>query len=181
MGLFGSRNARDPLGFDWAAFEVWYKGSRAELISCALRTTRGDKALAEDLCQEAIKKVFIDRGLERLIVDNEAMPYLKTTIHNLFIDHVRKKHPEFLDESVLDIFDVNSFDNTDLLMERIHAKQSLGQLLSDLDDKDRKILGMMFDGAKLSEIAKKHGLSYVNAGTKVYRIRHKIKELLGDL
>lgn len=160
---------------DEGTFRQWYEAAYPSLFASAFRLTHGNRALAEDLCQDAVVAFISKGGLAKVNTDAQALSYLSRTIRNHFIDLLRKQSHEASIEAPAEVGDAHAL--TDALL----AAQQLDQLVAGLGPADREILGMMIAGDTLSDIARENGLSYSNAGVRVHRIRNKIKSLRDDV
>jgi len=158
---------------DELAFRRWYEAAFPALFTATFRLTRGDRAAAEDLCQEAVVAFVSKGGLAKVNSHEEALAYLITSARNRFIDVLRSRRLEVVVESVPD----TEIAQAGLPDIAVHAVQVLRRLLERLNDTDRKILALMLGGETVSRIAKEVGLSYSNAGVRMHRIRRTISEL----
>jgi len=155
---------------DMAAFESWYRETYPELFMAAFRITRGNRAMAEDLCQETILAFVTEGHIQKADGAPEALAYLRRMSANLHVDQIRKslrtqKVPPDPTES----------DHT--AETEVEARDIYALLIDRLPSEDHEILGMMFAGETLERIAATLNMSYSNAAVRVHRIRNIIKEL----
>ena len=160
---------RDPLNH--ALFSKWYRTEYPTFYFHALRLTRGDRPLAEELCQDAIVAFFTGGGLERVSEASEARAYIRRAIVNRYIDTLRKLWREDPLEAESDPVETAG------PAESVAAVQLYEALFESLSQEDQLILAMLIAGESLTDIAEVAGLRYSAAGVRVHRIRNKIKEL----
>jgi RNA polymerase sigma factor (sigma-70 family) len=166
MSAFSALKA-DP--DDRAAFTAWYRETYPALFVTAHRATAGDRAAAEDLCQEAILAFMTRGGLAKVGTEGEALAYLRRSVVNAYIDGIRRNRREPPGEAYLHA--IGSAE------EGVDFEQQYHRLWAALDAAEQQLLRMMLDGHSLGEMAEKLGLSYSNTGVRVHRIRNKIREL----
>ena len=152
------------------AFEEWYRGTYPDLFSSVFRITRGDRAMTEDLCHDAILE-FITKGhFEKAADAKSALAYLRRMTANALVDQIRhsRRTPNLPREMT---------QEPDPGEAAASAREVYALLIERLPPEDHEILGMMFEGESLSNIAAALDITYSNAGVKVHRIRRIIKEL----
>jgi RNA polymerase sigma factor (sigma-70 family) len=152
-----------------AAFEAWYRETYPKLFLVAYRVTSGNRAAAEDLCQEAILSFMTRGGLAKVEDDGQALAYLRRTVSNAHINSTRREGQEVPAEA--------PSRTTGGVEEGVDFEQRYHRLWTTLDTSERKLLRLMIDGHSIGEIAQVLGLTYSYAGVRVYRMRNKIKAL----
>ncbi|SRR6266404_1447917 len=155
---------------DMAAFESWYRETYPELFMAAFRITRGNRAMAEDICQEAILGFVTEGHIQKTRGAPEALAYLRRMSANLHVDQIRKS----MRTQKLPPDSVESDHSAETEVE---ARDLYALLIDRLPNDDHEILGMMFAGETLERIAETLDISYSNAAVRVHRIRNIIIEL----
>lgn len=155
---------------DQEAFGAWYRDTYPRLFYEAFRCTFGNRAAAEDLCQDAILNFVVSGALARIDSDEAALAYLRRSVANGLVDLSRRaarESRESLPEQSTDV------DTEELL----DASSRYRKVIETLTPQDRALLSLLLSGASLSDIAASLGISYSNAGVRVHRIRKTINDL----
>ena len=124
-----------------------------------------DRALAEDIAQEALARAFSRR--DELDHDRPLWPWLKTVAVNLCVDHVRKRSREVLsdvekDEASLAL-DVEETDLLARAMSELPNRQRVAMSLRYLDDWDN------------AQVASFLGLTKTGFEQLLHRARRKLQ------
>ncbi len=137
----------------------------------------GDEAVAEDLFQQAWVKVAERIG--RYDRSRPFAPWLFAVARNLALDHLRRRHPESLDEheepEALATPDPDPF-------ARALARQQgarLAAAVAELGPLDREVLSMRFEeDLALSELAERLSVPLPTAKARLYRALARLRERL---
>lgn len=160
---------RDPQ--DQQAFDAWYRETYPALLLSAFRMTYGDRALAEDLCHDAILAFIVRGGLRKVANAGEALAYIRKSIAHAHIDTLRRAGKE----TTVDVLPEIAGERG--VLDMLAARDEYRHLLDRLSADDQELLGMMLAGISLSEMAGALAISYSNAGVRVHRMRKLIKGL----
>lgn len=137
-----------------------------------------DGEAAKEIVQEAFMKTweYVARGNQ---VD-EFRPFLYRVVHNLIVDHLRRRRPTLsLDELSLEGFDVGKGGKEDE-EGKIDAKQLL-VMLDEMDTSSREALVMRYvDDLSIPEIASLTGEKENAISVRLHRAIKKLKELYDE-
>lgn len=136
--------------------------------------TGGDRAIAEDLCHDAILAFVTRGGLRKARSAEQALSYIKASIAHAQVDVWRKS------KRLLPLEWAAELSEPPAGPEAAAAQEAYKQLLDRLGVDDQKLLALMLAGETLSRIAEILGVSYSNAGVRVHRIRKRINDLVEE-
>ncbi len=135
-----------------------------------------DRDLAKDLVQEAFTRtwVYITEGKE---VEN-LRAFLYKILHNIIVDHIRKKKSVSLDKMLeVDGFAPEGDGQVDV--ESFAIARELTEKLNLLDDAERDMVHMRYiDDMSVKDIAKVLGVSVNVVSVRIYRATKKLKDIL---
>ena len=137
--------------------------------------TSGNRALAEDLCHDAIV-AFITRA-PTISDKNAACAYVRASIATKHIDIIRSGARETAAKKGLAL-DPAQNHPADSELERVLAEDSYYRLLEYLNADDQELLGLILMGEPLRRVAAALGISYTATGVRLHRIRNLINRLL---
>lgn len=110
-------------------FEAVYRAYFGDVYRYALRLTRGDQALAEDLCSDCFLKAM--RAIHTFRGECELRVWLCQIAKRLYLDHLRRQKrpsPADLPDDLPDPLDVEEhFESADRAMRAHHALHALGE------------------------------------------------------
>lgn len=136
-----------------------------------LERRTGDRALAEDLLQEA----FV-RGLERLETlraDESAVAWFYRSLRNAVVDHHRRRGTAERSLSAL-ARELSAAGPTDELEREIC--RCIGELAKTLKPEYADALrSVELDGIAVKDFAAERGISASNAGVRVFRAREALR------
>lgn len=134
-----------------------------------------DKEVAKELLQETYMKTW--DYLKKGNTVDEIRPFLYRVLHNLLIDHLRKKKPQVsLDDLTEDGFDIAHGGRNEEEL-RIDAKKLL-VLLDELEESYRNVLVMRYvDDMSIQEISDLTGDHPNSISVRIHRALKKLKEL----
>lgn len=158
---------------DAPEFKSRYLPCHRRMFLTALRLTR-HRQDAEDIVQDAFTKLWELR--HDTLADKNVEAYCTRIVHNLFIDRQRRQHlkPATHTADDLQLADLSAA-GTD--MERQESQQMVGQLISQLPEKQRQIITLRdVEGLTYEEIAQQTGLTEVNIRVLLSRARKTIRE-----
>lgn len=136
-----------------------------------------DKELATDLVQETFCRTWISIS-EGKKIDN-VRAFLYRVLHNLIVDHIRKKKAVSLDQMMEDGFAPQDTSLPDL-EERMIMKDIV-EKLEKLDDSYREIIQMRYiDDLSIQEIGAILGISENAVSVRVHRGVAKFREMLEE-
>lgn len=152
---------------------------RAALRVFALRLTR-NRADADDLVQETIVQALSRQN--SLVAEDKLAGWMMTIMHNLFIDHVRKRKRERRAMS-------HYRDGHDVYVPREADAPPRWSMVSNdqvmaairrLSPKLREVYLYKVEGLSYQEISARLGVSTNTVGTRLMRARHALKEFLSS-
>ncbi len=137
------------------------------------RMTAGDRALAEDLCQESFLRAY--RSIADLRSDDSERPWIYRIATTQFLNYMRRHRPSVaLDESVIDRRAVVGSD-VDELFQRVRA------FVGALPPRQRAALILRhLDGREYDEVAATIGCSVVAARASVSEAVRRIRAQFGE-
>jgi RNA polymerase sigma-70 factor (ECF subfamily) len=148
-----------------SADDVWHEILQ-RLRSLAAMNNLGRFGLTVDDTEDLVQNILVSllrENSERLVSIRAARApnaYLVRLIRNSAIDFARKR----LREPTVTL-------ETDKDVAASAPETTFSELISDLDESDRKILRLKFvEGLNLSEIARDLGITYSAAGSRVFRL-----------
>jgi RNA polymerase sigma-70 factor, ECF subfamily len=170
-----------PLNLDAEAasrFDRFARAHRALLLATAIKLC-GDRADASDLVQDTLERALV--GFDRLRPDSDGRAWAMTILHNLFVDHCRKRsrlpRHERIDEVAVSV----------AAEEQERAARSwldvtpdqLRAALAQLGDEARAVYQLhALDGKSYQETAEQLGISMITVGTRLHLARQKLRALL---
>ena len=143
------------------------------------------KALAEDLVQEAFKKLWATLKKGKIIRDYLA--YLLKTIKHIFIDHQRKKVQENKTLSTHRItkkmeqlrnIDSNPFEDTLEEIEKMSSLMTFIRVVDELDSEAKNIIKLRLEGKSNGEIATILDISPNKVKNGLQRAKHNLHDKL---
>jgi RNA polymerase sigma factor (sigma-70 family) len=166
----------DSKNFD-EVYEKYYK----KLVNY-LRSRLSEKALAEDLASEVFEKAF------KTIKDFKwqgisLSAWIFRIARNLLTDHYRKVGRRGKTVSLTEIEDLFEDDKVSLKNEVVKDEQDVAiyNAMREFGDEDQYLLYYkFFEELSNKEIAKLMKISESNVGTRLYRIRKKLQEILNS-
>jgi RNA polymerase sigma-70 factor, ECF subfamily len=157
-------------------FEEFYRLHRPGLRSLAVRRTR-NPAEAEDLVQETFERAL--KAFRRLRPDSNEMGWLATIMNRLFVDRCRRsrrfrpsRHDSGDDLAV-------ALENEPEAWWQSLTLDDVKQALAELPVEWREIYERaVLQGQSYKEIAASKGLVPSSVGSRLHRVRAKLRDLL---
>ena len=163
---------------DHAAWNELYRQLWPFVFGVTYRRLRGARGLAEDAAQETFIKLLRSLPFDALRDADDLRAYIWRAADNVARDYFRKSmrmdarlvHPdgEGIDEPAMEIG----------VDDRLRLTEWVENTLLELPSTDRTILKMLIDGYRLAEIAEATGLTYSAAGSRVSRLRDRLRSKL---
>jgi RNA polymerase sigma-70 factor (ECF subfamily) len=139
-----------------------------ELLAFVQRRV-GDRALAEDILQDALVK-SLDHGDE---IRESAVGWMYRVLRNSIIDHVRRRAAESRRVDAL-AAELELTEEPDLRKTICHC---VGQLAATLKPEYAEALRQIdVDGVAVKDYAERAGISSSNAGVRVFRAREALRK-----
>lgn len=169
----------------WTVAELgkFYSDNRGSLVSHASRLL-GNVSFSEEIVQDATIKVLI--AAPELESQAHANAYIRKTIENLCIDHLRRegKRPQLVlvEQSISD-YEVNLQDNRDLSEVISSAEDAaiVRQALSLLSPAERAALVMWeVEGRSTRDIARELGVKESAVRHTISRARASLRKILSN-
>jgi RNA polymerase sigma factor (sigma-70 family) len=133
-----------------------------------------DPSSWEDLVSETVTRVWMAR--ESIRNHNCVEGFARTTLHNVFLERIRKRRPNALEEAG------NIADHRETPVgqaSRAELGSAISAALNKLTARSRELFERVFlRGETQKGAAKKLGLSQDAAKNKAVRVRAKLRELL---
>jgi len=116
----------------------------------------GDTAVAEDVTQEVFVKIW--KNLKKFDAKKEFKPWLFQIAKNASIDYLRKRKTipfsRFENEAGQNVLTDTMSDKSPDLLESLHNKNELAEIMEQLSEKDQKLLNLRHtEGQSFKEIA----------------------------
>lgn len=148
------------------ALEAVFLAEESRLLCFATGIT-GDFAAAQDIVQDAFLRLH-----PRYADIDEPRAWLLTAVRRLAIDHIRRRKPSALVDTLAETPVDEPAHRRD---ERAESVSALRLCLADLPARDRDIVKLRFEeNLDYAEIANRTGMSVGNIG---YRLHHTLKRL----
>jgi RNA polymerase sigma-70 factor (ECF subfamily) len=144
------------------------------LFRYLLRLT-GDEAVAEDVFQQAWLQVA--ERIRRYDRSRPFAPWLFAVGRNLALDHLRRRHPESLDE----LPEAPATPDADPFARAVARQQGgrLAEAVATLAPLDREVLSLRFeDDLALPELAERLAVPLPTAKARLYRALARLRERL---
>ena len=151
-----------------------FDSEESNLLRFAFSLT-GRKAVAEEIVQEVFLQLHAKWGAVR-----EPRAWLFRSVRNQAFHYLRKSRRETLesDDDTTRIADSLS-ETPDELVARMETVAELRQLVSQLPEKDRRLVQLKyFEDLKYRDISQRTGLTISNVG---YRLHQILKKLAANL
>ncbi len=160
-------------GQNEAAWDQWFRAIYPRVYYILFRKTSGDVGQTEDLVQGTIERFLRYDGIDKVKNDDDAVAYLTKTGLRLWADFSRS------DWESMPYSDLSSTDKAD---EREWERTlDLDRLAEALDPEDRNIVQWLHEGRSVSEVAERMRISYSAAGTRIHRVKEKLKKIIDSL
>lgn len=167
------------LRFNRASENAWkefHKYFRAKIVVQLLRLGLRDTWSLEDISQQAFLKFLHyspwKQGGRELPSLGILSAYFATTTRNLFYDYLRKNQTNFQD------VDIDSLSGT---TEESVVNEAFQKWFDSLEPIDKSLVIHRLEGLSLSESAERLNLTYSVAGTRLHRLKKKLKTIQRDV
>lgn len=142
-----------------------------------LERKTGDRALAEDILQEAFTKVVANP--ERAPAPDAVVPWFYRTLRNATIDQFRRRGAR---DRALAAFSLELESHEEVPPDmRAEICECVSRLASTLRPDYAAILKAVdVGGQPLKEFAQEHGLTPSNAGVRVFRAREALRKRVSE-
>ena len=143
-----------------------------QMFLYTIKSTEGNTALAEELVSDCFMKLWEQRN--KIEIKNSVEHYLFLMLHNIIVDHFRKKRilTEPLEKDFIAPADEKEFDD-----QKQYAR--LYKAVKKLPEQCRKILELaVYDSLSYSEIAEKLHISRNTVKTQMGRAYKSLREIL---
>jgi RNA polymerase sigma factor (sigma-70 family) len=147
-----------------------FDSEESNLLRFAFSLT-GRRAVAEEIVQE----VFLQLHAKWSEV-NEPRAWLFRSVRNRAFHYLRKSRRETLhsDQEVM-LMDESSDEAPDAMMARMETVAELRQLVSELPEKDRRLVQLKYyEGLKYRDISQRTGLTISNVGYRLHQVLKKL-------
>jgi len=166
---------------DPRAWEIVITGSWGTALAVAHRVLRGQLEPAQDVAQEVFRRIVQYCNFQELQDADEFLAYLRAVSLNASRDALRRLAPRAADVPLEDLETGREPRSRPETPEEILlARQLREELLAQLDPTDQKLLQLLIAGYSLGEIAKRLGLTYSNAGVRLYRLREFLRDYITE-
>lgn len=147
-----------------------FDGEESDLLRFAFSLT-GRRAVAEEIVQE----VFLQLHANWAEV-NEPRAWLFRCVRNRAFHYLRKSRRETLGTDCATPQIADSLNETpDELLSRMETVAELRQLISQLSEKDRRLVQLKyFEDLKYREISQRTGLTISNVGYRLHQVLKKL-------
>ena len=161
---------------DAAAFAKIMEHYEPYVLGLIWRMT-GDRATAEDLCQETFLKIL--KGLGSFRRGSSLKTWIFRIAHNAVVDHARGtgRAAEPLDEIGADTCPPDPAPTPLAQVEEGQLRQGIEEAMGTLAPREREILHMLYwDGLRVAEIAAACTLPEGTVKTLLFRSRRALRE-----
>lgn len=166
------------MGHTLNTFNSIYKEFYPMVLQLCTGFAKGDKSLANDLCQE----VFINawNALEKFRSQSSYKTWLYRITVNTCLKHFRnqKARPMAYIEETPNWDKPDEAEQASAAAETAHHK--LYQHIGLLGKVDRLLIMLILDGVQYPQIAEIMGISEANVRVRVHRVKQKLKNLFNN-
>ncbi|GHP13578.1 DNA-directed RNA polymerase sigma-70 factor [Lentilactobacillus fungorum] len=154
-------------------YETLIKNISIELMHYLINQG-ANKELAEDVIQDVFVKIL---KMDMILPPNAIRPYMYRMARNQYIDQYRRQ-TRF--KKLLQSFLIPEASQPQPLIPS-DRHEKLAKVLHQLAKKDRQLLKAKYlDGQSITQIAHQTGKSPAAIKMRLYRIRKKLRKVLGD-
>ena len=166
---------------DPRAWDIVITGSWATALAVAHRVLRGQLEPAQDVAQEVFRRIVQYCNFVELQDGDAFLAYVRAVSLNAARDALRQLAPRAADAPLEELATGGEIrGRPDTPEEILLAQQFREELLAQLDPTDQKLLQLLIAGYSLGEIAKRLGLTYSNAGVRLYRLRGLLRNYITE-
>lgn len=164
---------------DKEAWTLLYELMWPRVLATTFRVLHGVRDRAEDASQEVFIRLFRYCDFRKLRDPGDFQRYLQTVAKNVANDYLREMRQIVLDigqeeVSVEGVLPVATPEQV------ARARELVERLGDELAPEERTLAEFLIKGYRVSEIAHQLGLSYSNAGVRIYRLRQRVRNLLKE-
>jgi RNA polymerase sigma factor (sigma-70 family) len=165
---------------DEDAWRHLYLQLRPFVIAVIYRRLKGgERKAAEDAAQEVFLRLLRTRPFDRIPDADALRAYVWRMADNVAKTHLRKLQATEAGERDLAAWRSSAAGVAGLDSEGALLAGEVHDFAENaLDPTDRDLLRLLLAGSRLDEAADRVGLTYANAGVRLYRIRRKLVDLL---
>ena len=163
---------------DASAFELIMKHYEPYVLGLAARMT-GDRATAEDICQEVFMKVL--KGLRRFREGSTLKTWIFRIAHNTVVDHVRsnKNREETLDEPEAEPKQDDTESSPLMALADEQLRLEITKSMKTLQPQAREIVHLFYwDQLSVGEISEALQLPAGTVKTHLFRARKQLRETI---
>jgi len=158
---------------DLSAFDLLYERYKRQLYAYIIRMLTGNKALADDIFQQAWIKIIAN--LEKYRDNERFLPWAMRISHNLSVDHFRKYKNEIVQDfsenpQVCPSFDYKFWNNIDRKELSDEIENCIGKLPSD----QKEVFCLRQDELSFKEISE---IQKCSINTALGRMQYALRNL----
>ena len=159
-------------------FKEAYKNYYSDIYRFCLSYLTNDRSSVEDVVQETFIVLY------NKFVSGEEIAYIKAfllkTAHNLVLKHIRDRKHDDVNISLDEVIEIPSQDED--IDERLSFEEYSRQISDALSVRDAELFRLRYlENKSLEEIAAQLGISPAAAGTRVYRLKNRLMQILEEL
>jgi len=148
------------------AWDQWFRAIYPRVYYVMFGKTSGDVSRAQDMVSGAIERFIRYRGLEKVGDDKEAVAYLVSSGTRLLFDAAKS-------EAKVRSSTIQSPWSGQISVD---DEIDLESLIQDLGVEDQLLARLLMEGRTVREIADSLEIRYSAAGTRISRLRSRLKE-----
>jgi RNA polymerase sigma factor (sigma-70 family) len=157
---------------DQAAWTEFFRKLYPRVFFMLFRLTRGNRAVAEELAQDAFARFVRYDCLGKVESEESAAAFLRMTARNAYFSHLRQNPAMTSLDGLEERDEPHGDDDSSRLARGIDFDRAFERLGAE----DRRLLTWSFEGYSLAEIAERLGTSYSAAALRVHRLRRRLQE-----
>lgn len=166
-----AKNPRDPEPWRMLHLRLW-----PYVMALSYRHLGAAREVVEDASQEVFLRLVQYPPFDRITSPAAFYAYVRKICSNVAADYRlqvgRLREVQTPEESSPEHPESRRPD-LDVETDRLRD-----ELLSGMNDSDKHLVHLMFEGYSLNEIAEALGISYSNAGVRVHRLRQRMSKLM---
>jgi RNA polymerase sigma factor (sigma-70 family) len=168
------RNRRDE-----TAWEILFSCVWPIVLATSYRALRGQLEPAKDIAQETLHRVVRYCDFEDFRDPNDFMAYVRAICRNVASGAIRQIGQGGQNATLEELdFVLSSRGRSETPEQVFRARELNDALIEALDPQNKQLFDLLVEGHSLDQMAEKLGLTYVNVGVRVHRLRRILRKYM---